>query len=175
MIFGLSWSVWSLYEVQKTEHATEEAFQLLTTYEFLNKPLPSDFFNKVDFFCNAAGAVIDLADKKQVISSKFTLSNRSQYPILLRPGGKYTIHVRPRLWNSGMTAVVKDGIQIHLDIGNTVVINSKDSVSGVLSIKSADLANAPITSKYLVVGVVQELIAWTSTNDCKFEIEHERK
>jgi len=174
LVLGLSWSTWKLYDVQRAEHAAAEVFQLLSSYEFLDKPLPSEFFSDVDLFCNAEGGVIDLSDKDQVLSSKFTLTNNSDYPIVFRPGGKHTIHVRPRLWNSQMTSVVKDGIKIHLDIGNVVAVNSKSTVSGILTIKNSDLDNVPDTSRYLAVGVVQEFVEWTSSNNCKFEVEDER-
>jgi len=175
LILGISWSVWKLYDVQRAEHAAVAVFQLLSTYEFRDKPLPSEFFSNVDLSCNSEGGMIDLSDKNQVLSSKFTLTNKSDYPIVFRPGGRHTIHVRPRLWDSQMTSVVKDGIKIHLDIGNIIGVNSKSTVSGILTIKNFDLDNVPDTSRYLAVGIVQEFVEWTSSYNCKFEVENENK
>jgi len=174
LVFGLSWSSWTLYDVQRSEQAAVDVFQRLSTYEYLDKPLPSDFFSNVDLLCNAEGGIINLSDKNQVLSSKFTLSNKSDYPIVFSQGGRHTIHVRPRLWNSEMTAVVKDGIKIHLDIGSVVAVKSRSTVSGILTIKNSELDYVPDASRYLAVGVVQEFVSWTSSNNCKFEVGNEK-
>lgn len=172
LFLGIIYCISLILDTHNANIKATRGIEALATQDLFFKPFPRNFFEEIDVNCNRDNVVIDLKSGKETYSTKVYISNNSDYPLLLRNGGRYSFRVRPRFWDESRTKVVKDGMPIYLQTAGIALINSKDTLSTRLNIDVSELGNIPKDAKYLIFGIVQEGVLWAPTQGCKFEVTH---